>query len=382
MGLFSKLSSLEESRQQHYRPPAGPPPGSSSVPHDEAPPPFQELDPELPPSANSLPVYTQPDRPPPRYLVQAQSRIDPMYSGAPEAEVGLGDQYCDAYPIFPVRDASSLNETDLESLRLKNLVLGYGFVPPGCTLNAQLYGPNRFGVAAGGKRRFGWRESTEGQIRNDFLNGTAYVRSTRRTKDTTLTTDLPLFSPAIFDLLNTGRFAHIGVSHAGPHGGINADGRPYDFLYYEVTITKLGEKSENASVAIGFTCQPYPPFRLPGWHRGSLAIHSDDGCRYCNDSMGGKPLVAPFEVGQTVGLGLDLAKQVIFITRDGQMDSGWNLWDDKNQSPVDQSRGYRDAIVAGVDGTAEIYPAIGVYGEVGAVVNFGGQVPFKWKYVP
>ncbi|KAJ4290767.1 hypothetical protein N0V88_006516 [Collariella sp. IMI 366227] len=39
-------------------------------------------------------------------------------------------------------------------------------------------------------------------------------------------------------------------------------------------------------LSLGFTALPYPSFRMPGWHRGSLAIHGDDGHRYVNDAYG------------------------------------------------------------------------------------------------
>ena len=36
-------------------------------------------------------------------------------------------------------------------------------------------------------------------------------------------------------------------------------------VYYELQIVKMGR---DGSVAIGMAAIPYPPFRLPGWHRG------------------------------------------------------------------------------------------------------------------
>lgn len=60
----------------------------------------------------------------------------------------------------------------------------------------------------------------------------------------------------------------------------------------------------DTAVAVGFVGCPYPGFRLPGWNRGSLGVHSDDGRRYCNDSYGGKDFTMPFREGEVVGIGM------------------------------------------------------------------------------
>lgn len=65
-------------------------------------------------------------------------------------------------------------------------------------------------------------------------------------------------------------------------------------VYYEVEINKLGK---DAVVAIGFGCLPYPTdFRLPGWHRQSAAVHSDDGFKYFENPNGGVPFMNSFGV--------------------------------------------------------------------------------------
>jgi Ran-binding protein 9/10 len=62
-------------------------------------------------------------------------------------------------------------------------------------------------------------------------------------------------------------------------------------VYYEVEIEKLGR---DAVVAVGFGCLPYPTdFRLPGWHRHSAAVHSDDGFKFFENSDGGVPFMNP-----------------------------------------------------------------------------------------
>ena len=69
-------------------------------------------------------------------------------------------------------------------------------------------------------------------------------------------------------------------------------------VYYEVDIEKLGK---DAVVAIGFGCLPYPTdFRLPGWHRQSAAVHSDDGFKFFENPDGGVPFTNPIKKKGTV----------------------------------------------------------------------------------
>ena len=64
-------------------------------------------------------------------------------------------------------------------------------------------------------------------------------------------------------------------------------------VYYEVEIEKLGR---HAVVAVGFGCLPYPTdFRLPGWHRHSAAVHSDDGFKFFENPDGGVPFINPIK---------------------------------------------------------------------------------------
>ena len=69
-------------------------------------------------------------------------------------------------------------------------------------------------------------------------------------------------------------------------------------IYYEV---KIHSDSRDNSIGMGFTALPYPSFRLPGWHRGSLGVHGDDGHKYINDRWGGKDFTHEFRKGETLG---------------------------------------------------------------------------------
>lgn len=158
-------------------------------------------------------------------------------------------------------------------------------------------------------------------------------------------------------------------------------------IYFEVKLLYLGagpgNGADSSGLSIGFVAQPYPTWRSPGWERGSLGVFSDDGCRFVNDSWGGKDFIAPFEIGDTIGLGavFSLPENIntvsasgakldvnIFCTRNGQRVGGWDLHEE-----VDQDSGG----VEGLEGDFDIYGAIGLFGGVGFEACFDRS---SWLY--
>lgn len=143
---------------------------------------------------------------------------------------------------------------------------------------------------------------------------------------------------------------------AGYHHPANT-GKPKR-IYFELNIHSLPADS---TVAVGFVGCPYPGFRLPGWNRGSIGVHSDDGRRYCNDSYGGKDFTQPFREGETVGIGMvfpaaGLNSGVeVYFTRNGQNTGGWKL-DEERDAELDWNA------TEGLDGGCDVYAAIGVWG--------------------
>lgn len=147
-------------------------------------------------------------------------------------------------------------------------------------------------------------------------------------------------------------------------------------IYFEVKLRSLGHGSSSAesSIALGFCAMPYPTWRLPGWERGSLAVHGDDGRRYVNDTWGGKDFTSAFKTGDTVGLGMSISapastpeygalvqasprlKVGVFFTRNGRVEGEWNLHEELDAS--------RDLGVEGLDGQFDLYGAIGCFGGV------------------
>jgi hypothetical protein len=146
-------------------------------------------------------------------------------------------------------------------------------------------------------------------------------------------------------------------------------------IYYEV---KLLADSPTTYVGMGFTALPYPSFRMPGWHRGSLAVHGDDGHRYINDRWGGKTFTQPFRRGETYGIGMTMKPPGegrmpllvdIFFTRNGALAGGWNLYEETDAE--------EDLPVVGLEGSHDLCAAVGVYDEVAVEVVLA---PERWMY--
>lgn len=155
-------------------------------------------------------------------------------------------------------------------------------------------------------------------------------------------------------------------------------------IYFEIRPVHFS--TSEATVSFGFAAKPYPTNRHPGWHRASLAIHSDDGNRYVNDAWGGKEFTSKFREGETLGLamvfgpervegektvtssgrevrsGLPRWKTRVFFVRDGVMQGGWDVDEERDAE--------RDEGVAGLMGEADLYAAVGTYGVVEVEVRF------------
>ncbi|KAL8963793.1 MAG: hypothetical protein Q9183_004952 [Haloplaca sp. 2 TL-2023] len=162
-------------------------------------------------------------------------------------------------------------------------------------------------------------------------------------------------------------------------------------IYFEVKIKSYGRGrgGDASSLAVGYCGVPYPTWRMPGWERGSLAVHGDDGRRYVNDTWGGKDFTGPIIEGETVGLGMEFAiadtpphsgpssghmsniKVEVFFTRNGRKESGWNLHEELDAQ--------NDLGVEGLDGQFDLYAAVGLFGSVGFEVNFASHL---WLWQP
>lgn len=162
-------------------------------------------------------------------------------------------------------------------------------------------------------------------------------------------------------------------------------------IYFEVKLRSLGhgQNAAESSVALGFCAMPYPTWRLPGWERGSLAVHGDDGRRYVNDTWGGKDFTSAFNAGDTVGLGMSISVPVtppeyeslpqkgstlkvdVFFTRNGEVEGQWNIHEELDAS--------RDLGVEGLDGQFDLYAAVGCFGGVEFDCLFNRR---DWLWLP
>ena len=192
-------------------------------------------------------------------------------------------------------------------------------------------------------------------------------------KDACILSTLPLYS------------ARHDSPRSDPRGGSTAQRT----IYYEVRLHSFRHAStdDQSSLALGFCAMPYPTFRLPGWQRGSLAVHGDDGHRFVNDLFGGKHFTAPFKAGDTLGLGMTFSLPAnppsysasysapaaapssldvkIFFTRNGSHDGAWDLHEELDVGDL--------LGVEGLDGAMDVYPAVGVYGSVEFEVRFASK---------
>ncbi|KAI9785925.1 MAG: hypothetical protein M1839_008191 [Geoglossum umbratile] len=205
---------------------------------------------------------------------------------------------------------------------------------------------------------------------NSISTGAWRARTPERCPDSCLLSRLPLYSSLNDSPLRTGMRKTI---------------------YFELRVLSLGRGggADESSLAIGFCAQPQPTWRLPGWERGSLGVHGDDGRRYVNDSFGGKDFTAPFEVGQIVGLGMVFSppdtnqgpnlmeqpqsggvKVEVFFTRDGKKDGGWDLHEQLD-AELDES-------IEGLGGAWDLYAAVGAFGGVEFEVYFDSK-DWLWR---
>lgn len=87
-----------------------------------------------------------------------------------------------------------------------------------------------------------------------------------------------------------------------------------DVYYWEA---KIYDKPESTHLGIGMATKPYPLFRLPGYHKYSVAYHSD-GSRHYNQPFSSTPYGPRLVQGDVVGVGYRPRTGAIFFTRNGK----------------------------------------------------------------
>jgi len=92
------------------------------------------------------------------------------------------------------------------------------------------------------------------------------------------------------------------------YGGNNGD------IIYNVHIKSLDPESR---LAIGLGCLPYPiEYRMPGWHRESLALHND-GIKYANSVSEGETFMKGFQQNDLIQLRYDGATGNVSYIQNG-----------------------------------------------------------------
>jgi len=321
-------------QSQTYAPPPGPPPSHSQQPTYASPPPGPPPQDHYAPPPGPPPGQQDPEPktahdwqnavpdtalfPPPPAFFSGWDRSPA--NNATEEEAERGAQWCQQYPLTP---PITLDPPALAALQVHNIRL---MQPWGFT--GELV------------------EKTTGHWE---------CRTPRTAPDSCIIGYPPLYAVTLHSPLATGR------KHT---------------LYYEVFV-KNDSRREETSLALGFTALPYPNFRLPGWHRGSMAVHGDDGHRYVNDTWGGQSFTAPFKRGETYGVGMTFERvdggieTTCFFTRDGVLDGEWSLHEEQDSDVV--------LPVTGLEGYHDLSCAIGTFNHVSFDVVFD---PKLWKFRP
>ncbi|KAL2220871.1 putative endosomal SPRY domain protein [Thermoascus aurantiacus ATCC 26904] len=136
-----------------------------------------------------------------------------------------------------------------------------------------------------------------------------------------------------------------------------------EVYYWEA---KIYDKPESSLISIGMTTKPYPMFRLPGYHKTSVAYEST-GYRRFNQPFSATAYGPEFVQGDVIGVGYRPRSGTIFFTRNGKK---------------------LDDVVHGLK-SQNFFPTVGANGPCQVHVNFG-QMGFvfieanvkKWGLAP
>ncbi|KAJ5351770.1 SPla/RYanodine receptor SPRY [Penicillium brevicompactum] len=136
-----------------------------------------------------------------------------------------------------------------------------------------------------------------------------------------------------------------------------------EVYYWEA---KIYDKPDSTMIGIGVTTKPYPLFRMPGFHKSSVAYQST-GHRRVNQPFNPTPYGPPLLQGDVIGVGYRPRSGTVFFTRNGK-------------KLEDVAHNYR---------SQNLFPTIGANGPCTIHVNFG-QMGFvfiegnvkKWGLAP
>ncbi len=378
-----------QTRDEEYAPPSGPPPGRQGNNDEYAPPagppPGQYAPPTGPPTShqNQNSDYAPPPGPPPRDQ-------PPGYYASPSGPPPTQQQNTEYAPppgpppskdwIAPPQDNKQAQDTkqanphDWESV-VPDTTL---FPPPPAIFSGYEYSPGNNATE---------EEAEAGEMWCEQHPLTQPMALDPAGQNALQTNNFRLVEPPGFN----GSLRWLGAGHwegrtnracpdrcliSYPPLYVVAQHDPTRYgqpktIYYEV---KLRGDSKTVNLSLGFSALPYPSFRLPGWHRGSLAVHGDDGHRYINDRWGGKDFTVEFRKGDTYGIGMTFTpdgshrpRVDIFFTRNGSREGGWDLHEETDAE--------EDLPVTGLEGFHDLCCSVGAYEDTSFEVVFD---PAKW----
>ncbi|KAK8153850.1 hypothetical protein BKA80DRAFT_284258 [Phyllosticta citrichinensis] len=352
---YNHQQETSSSSSTQYAPPPGPPPNWTA------------------PAAAAAPSASTAAADPPPYhdwtIIPDNALLPPppplTYTVSPTANASAADgeaayQWCLAHPLS---SPLHLTPAQLAALRAGHVAFA---APPSC-----FAGELRAAVGTGSANR----------------PGRYAGRSHSRARDVCLVTALPLYSARAHNPL---------LQPPSPKPATTT-------VYFELGILGIGGiassvsspslEEADAGLAIGYVAPPYPSWRLPGWQRGSLGVHGDDGRRYVNDTFGGADFTTAWRAGERVGLGLVFRARPttgetapppayggggiprvavdVFFTRNGQRAGGWNMAGELDERALGGKEG--------LEGECDLYGAVGLFGGVDFEVFFNRE---DWLFKP
>ncbi|OCK78293.1 hypothetical protein K432DRAFT_302313 [Lepidopterella palustris CBS 459.81] len=369
------------SNDTHYTPPSGPPPSRLGSNNPYIAPPSCPPPSHLTSSSNG---YAPPPGPPPSQSYNAASAYTPP-PGPPPSRSHLPQQPAPSFAPPPYHDWTVIPDNSLlppppsicyDSSPTANATLadgdaGFAWTEAHPLWSPQHLTPGQHAAIQSGQLSLLKPPEYIGDIYPQQRPGHWKCHTHSTCVDSSLLTSLPLYSVFWDSPLRTQRPKTI---------------------YFELRISRIGRgrsslEKANAGVAVGFVAPPYPTFRLPGWQRGSLAVHGDDGRKYINDTYGGNDFTVAFKPGETVGIGMkfSLPKNPpaygqqqnqkldieVFFTRNGKKVGGW----DGNEELDARSEGG----TMGLMGECDLFAAVGVFGGLDFEVFFS---PEDWVFNP
>lgn len=160
----------------------------------------------------------------------------------------------------------------------------------------------------------------------------------------------------------------MAATTAGGGIPVQIDLTPRMMAYFEVSILPNPEaqvsQQSSSCVAVGLSTQNFQsPGRMPGWDASSYGYHGDDGGLFHSHGEMLRVYGPKFNVGDTVGCGVNYMNGGIFFTLNGDfLGYAW----------------LNEQIVT--EGREELYPTVGVDSKDFIACNFGNESPFVFNF--